>query len=234
MTQPELIVVANNLTKYYDERVCALDDVSLSVGQGEWVAIMGPSGSGKTTFLNIISCLDRPSRGGVWVNGKNIGEFKGAELTRFRRETVGLVFQQFYLIPYLNALENVMLAQYFHSLADEAEARQALERVGLGDRLYHLPSQLSGGEQQRVCLARALINSPQLLLADEPTGNLDKANEEIVMRLFQERHHEGYTLIMVTHDPDIARMADRIIRFDHGRVVSAKEIENSPLARDLG
>ena len=217
MTQPELIVVTNNLTKYYDEQVCALDNVSLSVGRGEWVAIMGPSGSGKTTFLNIISCLDRPSRGGVWVNNQNITELKGAELTCFRRETVGLVFQQFYLIPYLNALENVMLAQYFHSLADEAEARQALETVGLSGRLYHLPSQLSGGEQQRVCLARALINSPQLLLADEPTGNLDKANEEMVMKLFQERHREGYTIIMVTHDSSIAQLADRIIRFDHGR-----------------
>lgn len=220
MTQPECIVVVNNLTKYYDEQVCALDGVSLSVERGAWVAIMGPSGSGKTTFLNILSCLDRPSRGEVWVNGKNIGDFKGTELTRFRRETVGLVFQQFYLIPYLNALENVMLAQYFHSLADEAEARQSLEGVGLGDRLYHLPSQLSGGEQQRVCLARALINSPQLLLADEPTGNLDKANEELVMRLFQERHREGYTIIMVTHDPDIAQKADRIVRFDHGHIVS--------------
>ncbi|MBI4283144.1 MAG: ABC transporter ATP-binding protein [Chloroflexi bacterium] len=231
MTQPELIVVAKNLTKYYDEQVCALNDVSLSVGRGEWVVIMGPSGSGKTTFLNIVSCLDRPSRGGVWVNNQNITELKGAELTRFRRETVGLLFQQFYLIPYLNAVENVMLAQYFHSLADEAEARQALEKVGLGDRLYHRPSQLSGGEQQRVCLARALINSPQLLLADEPTGNLDKANEEMVMRLFQERHREGYTIIMVTHDPDIAQLADRIIRFDHGRVVD-EAVAGSP-GKDL-
>lgn len=233
MAQPEFMVVANNLTKYYDQRVCALDDVSLSVGRGEWVAIMGPSGSGKTTFLNIISCLDRPSHGEVWVNGQNITQLTGAELTCFRRETVGLVFQQFYLIPYLNALENVMLAQYFHSLADEPEACQALVRVGLGDRLYHLPSQLSGGEQQRVCLARALINSPQLLLADEPTGNLDQANEEMVMRLFQERHQEGYTIIMVTHDASIAQLADRIIRFEHGRVLSAKEVGNSSLAKDL-
>lgn len=220
MKEPEFILVVQNLTKYYDERVCALDNVSLSVRCGEWVAIMGPSGSGKTTFLNIVSCLDRPTAGQVFINGGDVTVLTGAELTRFRRETIGLVFQQFYLIPYLNTLENVMLAQYFHSLADETEARQMLEKMGLGDRLYHLPSQLSGGEQQRVCLARALINDPQLLLADEPTGNLDKANEDMVMRLFQERHQEGYTIIMVTHDPDIAQMADRIIRFDHGHVVA--------------
>ena len=232
MMNSALSLVVKDLTKYYGERIRALDNVSLSVGRGEWVAIMGPSGSGKTTLMNIISGLDRPSQGQVWVNGQDITGLTGAELTRFRRETIGLVFQQFYLIPYLNALENVMLAQYFHSLADEEEARQALVRVGLGDRLYHLPSQLSGGEQQRVCLARALINSPQLLLADEPTGNLDKANEDLVMRLCHERHQEGYTLIMVTHDPDIAGMADRIIRFDHGRVVSAEGAEKGSLARD--
>ena len=218
MNGPEFALMAQGLTKYYGEQLRALDDVTLSVRTGEWVAIMGPSGSGKTTFLNIVGCLDRPSRGQIWVDGRDITRLTSDELTRFRRETVGLVFQQFYLIPYLNALENVMLAQYFHSMADEAEARQALERVGLGDRLLHLPSQLSGGEQQRVCIARALINSPKLLLADEPTGNLDQANEERVMELFQEQHEEGYTIIMVTHDPTIAQKADRIIHFDHGRV----------------
>ncbi|MBI4286866.1 MAG: ABC transporter ATP-binding protein [Chloroflexi bacterium] len=220
MITADLALEVKGLTKFYGERVCALDHVSLSVRRGEWIAIMGPSGSGKTTFLNIISCLDRPSQGEVLVNGKDITRLTREELTRFRRETVGLVFQQFHLIPYLNAVENVMLAQYFHSMADEAEARQALERVGLGGRVHHLPSQLSGGEQQRVCLARALINSPGLLLADEPTGNLDKANEDLVMRIFQERRREGYTIIMVTHDPEIAGMADRIVRFDHGHVVA--------------
>lgn len=220
MATREPVLVVKDLSRYYGERVCALEDVSLSVGRGEWVAIMGPSGSGKTTFLNIIGCLDRPSRGQALVNGRDITRLSSNELTRFRRETVGLVFQQFHLIPYLSAIENVMLAQYFHSIADETEARQALDRVGLGDRLPHLPSQLSGGEQQRVCLARALINCPQLLLADEPTGNLDKANEDLVMGIFRQRHAEGYTIIMVTHDPDIAGMADRIIRFDHGRVVA--------------
>lgn len=218
--QSELALVVKNLTKYYDEKVCALNEVSFAVQRGEWITVMGSSGSGKTTFLNIISGLDRPTRGEVLVNGRNIARLSTDELTRFRRENIGLVFQKFYLIRYLNALENVMLAQYFHSMTDEDEARQALRTVGLGDRLHHLPSQLSGGEQQRVCLARALINSPKLLLADEPTGNLDKANEEMVMRLFQERHRDGYTIIMVTHDPEVAQMADRIIHFDHGRIVS--------------
>jgi len=217
---PGLALEVRSLTKNYGERVCALDNVTLTIGWGEWVAVMGPSGSGKTTFLNIVSCLDRQSKGQVLVGGTDTARLTPNELTRFRRETVGLVFQQFHLIPYLSALENVMLAQYFHSIADEAEARQALDKVALGDRLSHLPSQLSGGEQQRVCIARALINCPKLLLADEPTGNLDKANEDLVMKLLQERRREGYTIIMVTHDPDIAGMADRIVRFDHGRVVA--------------
>ena len=222
MVSSELVLEVKDLTKQYDEKVRALDNISLSVRQGEWISIMGSSGSGKTTFLNIISGLDRPTSGEVWVAGKEIAELTTDELTRFRRENIGLVFQQFFLISYLDALENVMLAQYFHSMADEPEARQALEIVGLGDRIHHLPSQLSGGEQQRVCLARALINSPKLLLADEPTGNLDKANEDMVMRLFQERHREGYTIIMVTHDPEVAQMADRTIHFNHGQIVAGK------------
>ena len=220
----ELALEVRGLAKYYDAKVCALDDIALTVQRGEWITIMGSSGSGKTTFLNIITGLDRPSRGKVLVNGTDITGLSTDELTRFRRENIGLVFQQFYLIPYLNALENVMLAQYFHSIADEAEARQALATVGLSNRIYHLPSQLSGGEQQRVCLARALINSPRLLLADEPTGNLDKTNEEIVMRLFQEHHQQGYTIIMVTHNPEVAEMADRIIHFTHGSIGSESNV----------
>ncbi|MDO8688159.1 MAG: ABC transporter ATP-binding protein, partial [Dehalococcoidales bacterium] len=216
----ELALEIRGLTKYYDEKVCALDDIALAVRQGEWLAIMGSSGSGKTTFLNIISGLDRPTRGEVLINGTDITGLSTDELTRFRRENIGMVFQQFYLIPYLNALENVMLAQYFHSMADEVEARQALEVVGLTDRIYHLPSQLSGGEKQRVCLARALINSPRLLLADEPTGNLDHTNETMVLRLFQEHHQNGHTIIMVTHNPEVAQMADRIVYFTHGQITS--------------
>lgn len=220
----ELALEVRGLTKYYDEKVCALNDIALAVRQGEWLAIMGSSGSGKTTFLDIISGLGRPTRGEVLINGTDITGLSTDGLTRFRRENIGMVFQQFYLIPYLNALENVMLAQYFHSMADEVEARQALEAVGLTDRIYHLPSQLSGGEKQRVCLARALINSPRLLLADEPTGNLDHANETMVLKLFQEHHRQGYTIIMVTHNPEVAQMADRIIYFTHGSITSEHHI----------
>ena len=142
------------------------------------------------------------------------------ELARVRAEKIGFIFQQFHMIPYLTALENVMLAQYFHSMADEDEALEALQRVGLKERAHHLPAQLSGGEQQRVCIARALINDPKIVLADEPTGNLDAANEEIVMRLLREFHEQGRTIIMVTHDPVIARMADRRIELHHGKIAS--------------
>ncbi|OGO22509.1 MAG: GTPase [Chloroflexi bacterium RBG_16_51_9] len=212
------LIEIKNVSKNYNGKVCALDNIDLSIKKGEWLSIMGPSGSGKTTLLNIVSCMDRPSSGLIVVDGADIGRLDRNELTRFRRETVGLIFQQFHLVPYLDALENVMLAQYFHSMADEAEARQALERVGLGDRLHHMPSQLSGGEQQRVCIARALINQPKLVLADEPTGNLDQKNEELVMELFQAMHREGHTIIIVTHDPDVGKLADRRVYLEHGSI----------------
>lgn len=214
----DILVEIKDVSKDYNGRVRALDNINLSIERGEWLSVMGPSGSGKTTLLNIISCLDRPSSGLAIVDGADINKLNSTELTRFRKETVGLVFQQFHLIPYLDALENVMLAQYFHSMADEEEARQALERVGLGDRLHHMPSQLSGGEQQRVCIARALINQPKLILADEPTGNLDQRNEELVMELFQAMHRDGHTIIVVTHDPDIGKLADRRVFLEHGSI----------------
>src|SRR5215472_17295889 len=195
----------------------ALDGVSLSVRKGEWLAIMGPSGSGKSSLVNLIGCLDRPSSGDIFIDGKDLGELSGSELNRFRAENIGFIFQQFHLIPYLTALENVMLAQYFHSMTDKREALAALERIGLADRADHLPSQLSGGEQQRVCIARALINDPNIILADEPTGNLDAQNEEIVLRQLRQLHAQGRTIIMVTHDPVVARMADRRLELHHGR-----------------
>jgi putative ABC transport system ATP-binding protein len=198
--------------------VRALDQVNLQIAKGEWVAIMGPSGSGKSTLVNLIGCLDHASSGIVKVNGVDTRQMTGAELDRFRSEKIGFVFQQFHLIPYLTALENVMLAQYFHSMTDPAEATAALTRVGLAGRAQHLPSQLSGGEQQRVCIARALINQPPILLADEPTGNLDQANQRIVLSLLKQLHAQGHTLLMVTHDPEIAQYADRIVRLQHGRI----------------
>jgi putative ABC transport system ATP-binding protein len=196
----------------------ALDDFCLDVEPGEWIAVMGPSGSGKSTLVNLIGCLDHLSSGEIWLDGENVAGLSTAELNRVRAEKIGFVFQQFHLIPYLTAVENVMLAQYFHSMTDEQEALDALQRVGLKDRAQHLPSQLSGGEQQRVCIARALINDPKIVLADEPTGNLDAVNEEIVLRLLRELHDQGRTIVMVTHDPVVARLADRRIELHHGKI----------------
>jgi putative ABC transport system ATP-binding protein len=210
-------VIIDNLTKHYGT-LRALGGVSFGVDAGEWVALMGPSGSGKTTLINILGGLDTLTAGRVVVDGVDLSKLSESELVRYRAEKVGFVFQQFHLVPYLTALENVMLAQYFHSVTDERQAEEGLKRVGLGDRLTRLPAQLSGGEQQRVAIARALINQPKLILADEPTGNLDEANEEIVLKIFRELHDAGHTLLMVTHDPDIARQADRRIELAHGHL----------------
>ena len=198
----------------------ALDNFSLTVDGGEWIAIMGPSGSGKSTLVNLIGCLDRPSTGEIWLDGENVAKLSAKQLNRVRAEKIGFVFQQFHLLPYLTALENVLLAQYVHSMTDRREALEALERVGLRDRAGHLPSQLSGGEQQRVSIARALINDPKIVLADEPTGNLDAVNEEIVLRLLRELHQQGRTIVMVTHDPVVARLADRRVELHHGKIAA--------------
>ena len=202
----------------------ALDNVNLTVENGEWLAIMGPSGSGKSTMMNIIGCMDKPSLGEVILDGVDIAKESGKKLTEIRRDKIGLIFQQFHLVNYLTAVENVMVSQYYHSMPDENEALEALERVGLKDRAKHLPSQLSGGEQQRVCIARALINHPEIVLADEPTGNLDETNENIVIDLFRQLHRQGTTLIVVTHDPEVAEVAQRTVVLEHGRLV--KEIIN--------
>ena len=224
------MIKLKNVSKLYPARaeagggvIRALDDISLSVDPGEWLAVMGPSGSGKSTLVNLIGCLDRPTSGEIWLDGQEVASITTTDLNRVRSEKIGFVFQQFHLIPYLTALENVMLAQYFHSMTDEQEALEALDRVGLKERANHLPSQLSGGEQQRVCIARALINDPKIVLADEPTGNLDAQNEEIVLRLLRELHQQGRTIIMVTHDPVVARLADRRIELHHGKV-AAQEV----------
>src|SRR5258706_6661308 len=211
-------VEIEEVTRRYDRGVWALDRVSLAIQQGEWLAVMGPSGSGKTTLLNLLGGLDRADEGCVVVDGLHLQRISRSGLIRDRRESVGLVFQQFRLIPYLSGLENVMLAQYLHSMADEREATAALERVGLGDRLGHRPSQLSGGEKQRVCIARALINRPRLILADEPTGSLDAENERGVLDLFAQMHAAGQTIVMVTHDLVVGRRAARQIQLEHGRV----------------
>jgi putative ABC transport system ATP-binding protein len=211
---------SGNKNQNVADGIHALDHISLDVAPGEWLSIMGPSGSGKSTLVNLIGCLDRPTSGEIWIDSQNVAGISANELNRVRAEKIGFIFQQFHLIPFLTAVENVMLAQYFHSMTDEKEAIDALSRVGLGDRANHLPSQLSGGEQQRVCIARALINDPKIILADEPTGNLDAVNEEIVLRLLREFHQQGRTIVMVTHDPVVARLADRRIEFHHGKIAS--------------
>ncbi len=198
--------------------VTALDDVNITVARGEFVAIMGSSGSGKTTLMNILTCLDTPTEGKVLLNGTDAAALDDEARRVFRARTIGLVFQQFHLLPYLTACENVMLAQYYHSVTDKAAALAALERVGLAHRSDHLPKQLSGGEQQRVCIARALINEPEILFADEPTGNLDAENEQTVLRIFAELHAQNRTIVMVTHNPDLGARTDRIIRLQHGRI----------------
>jgi putative ABC transport system ATP-binding protein len=208
----------DEVTKNYGA-VCALDRVTFGIEAGEWLAIMGPSGSGKTTLLNLLGCLDQPAGGRVLIGGVDTAGLGRQDLTRFRAETVGFIFQQYHLIPYLTALENVMLAQYFHSMTDEGEALRALEKVGLTERAGHLPSQLSGGEQQRVSIARALINQPKIILADEPTGNLDAVNEELVLEILERLHAEGHTILMVTHDEKVGRRAGRRIDLEHGRIV---------------
>ena len=198
----------------------ALDHISLHVEAGEWLSIMGPSGSGKSSLVNLIGCLDRPSSGEIWLDGQNVAGISAADLNRVRAEKIGFIFQQFHLIPFLTAVENVMLAQYFHSMTDEKEAVEALTRVGLGDRAHHLPSQLSGRRTAtRVHCARADQRSANHL-ADEPTGNLDAVNEEIVLRLLREFHQQGRTIVMVTHDPVVARLADRRIELHHGKIAS--------------
>ncbi|AJC94444.1 ABC transporter ATP-binding protein [Campylobacter volucris] len=209
------IIKISNLNRNFNE-VKALQNINLEVKQGEWLAIMGPSGSGKSTLLNILSLMDTQSSGEYLLDDQIIQNLNEEEKSIIRREKIGLIFQQFHLIPYLNALENVMLAQYYHSCVEKNDAIIALEKVGLSHRLSHLPSQLSGGEQQRLCIARALVNDPEILLADEPTGNLDEANEKNIIELFCKLKQDGKTIILITHNIDVAKFADRTIILSHG------------------
>lgn len=213
------VILLENVNRLYPGGVRAVDGISLHIRPGEWVALMGPSGSGKTTLLNLIDGLDRPTGGSLCILGRDTTRFAADEAATFRRENLGLIFQQFHLIPYLTALENVMVAQYYHSLVDKAQALRALDSVQMTARAHHLPSQLSGGEQQRVCIARALINEPKIILADEPTANLDEANEAKVFGIFQMLHQQGKTIVVATHDPALGSLAARKIILRHGRIM---------------
>lgn len=213
-----------DVSKIYGD-LKALDNINLTVEKGEWISIMGPSGSGKTTLMNIIGAMDKPSMGEVILGGEDIAKKSPKELTVIRRDKIGLIFQQFHLVNYLTALENVMMAQYYHSMPDAEEAMEALKAVGLGERAKHLPNQLSGGEQQRVCIARALINHPTILLADEPTGNLDEKNEYIVLDIFEKLHNAGSTIIVVTHDPEVGEESERMITLEHGKISKEEKMK---------
>jgi putative ABC transport system ATP-binding protein len=216
----ELLEVSKSFRRG-SETVHAVEKADLAIGRGDFIAVEGPSGSGKTTLLNLAGCMDKPTSGRVVVDGRDVAGAGERELAGIRRSTVGFVFQQFFLVPTLTVLENAEIPALFsRKPGSESRARELLERVGLGNRLSHLPSQLSGGEMQRVAVARALVNSPAVLLADEPTGNLDSRNTEGIMELFGGLNRDGLAIMMVTHNPDLARRAGRIVRMEDGRIVA--------------
>src|SRR5919107_194904 len=222
---PEPLIVVQDLTKTYKMgkmEVRALRHVSLGIEQGDFVAIMGPSGSGKSTFMNLIGCLDRPTFGSYRLAGTSVETLNADGLAALRNHKIGFVFQQFNLLPRTDALGNVELPMIYAGLdrrTRREKAMAALARVGLADRAHHRPNQLSGGQQQRVAIARALVNAPSLLLADEPTGALDSRTALEILGLFQDLNREGVTVVLVTHDADVARHARRVVRFRDGRVV---------------
>lgn len=230
------MIELENVTKIYrlgQSKVTALDNINLQIEAGEMVAIMGPSGSGKSTLMAILGCLDVPTQGIYRLEGEPVEKLNENQLAQVRSRKVGFVFQQFNLLPRTNALENVMLPLLYdgvHGKARTEKARAALETVGLADRIHHHPNQLSGGEQQRVAIARALVNDPTILLADEPTGNLDSKTGDEIIGLFQKLHEEhGQTVIYVTHDAFIARHTQRIIRLVDGKIISDEPVAH-PLA----
>jgi putative ABC transport system ATP-binding protein len=222
----DAVIVTRQLQRDYDmggEVVHALRGVDLVIRKNEFVAIMGPSGSGKSTLMNLIGCLDSPTHGEYWLNGHRVSELEDDELARIRNKEIGFVFQTFNLLPRATALHNVELPLVYAGLGSRErreQASDALARVGLGDRMQHRPNELSGGQRQRVAIARALVNRPSILLADEPTGNLDSATSEEILGLFQGLYHDGQTILLVTHESDIAAHARRQVHLKDGRVES--------------
>lgn len=228
------MIIIENLWKIYDTgkiKVPALKGVNLTINQGEFAAIMGPSGSGKSTLMNILGCLDRPTQGGYSLDKHKVEEMTDNELAEVRNQKIGFVFQSFNLIPRTSALKNVELPMIYGKVNGKhrhEKAKQALDRVGLSDRLDHNPNELSGGQKQRVAIARALVNNPAIILADEPTGNLDSVSSKEIMEIFKQLNSEGSTIIIVTHEPEIAELTNRVITFKDGELVrdTAKGGEN--------
>jgi putative ABC transport system ATP-binding protein len=224
--RPGEIIVTSGLWKTYemgDQKVNALCGINLRVRNNEYVAIMGPSGSGKSTLMNLIGCLDTPSRGRYWLNGHDVSSLDDDELARIRNKEIGFVFQTFNLLARATALHNVELPLIYNGTPAEeriARAKEVLESVQLGARMMHKPNELSGGQRQRVAIARALVNSPSIILADEPTGNLDSKTGEEIMGLFDELHSRGNTIVLVTHEPDIAEYAHRVVTIRDGAIFS--------------
>ncbi len=222
----DLVIAVRGLTRAYEmgaEVVHALRGVDLEIRRNEYVAIMGPSGSGKSTLMNVIGCLDTPSSGEYWLSGQEVSRMADDALARVRNREIGFVFQTFNLLPRATALHNVELPLVYAGTSSRERrqrAEEALARVGLRDRMHHRPNELSGGQRQRVAIARALVNRPSILLADEPTGNLDSTTSEEIMRVFATLHREGQTVVMVTHEPDIAAHAARVVVLRDGRVAS--------------
>ncbi|HTI04997.1 MAG TPA: ABC transporter ATP-binding protein [Gemmatimonadales bacterium] len=223
---PDVIILTHKLTREYDmgsELVRALRGVSVQIRQNEYVAVMGPSGSGKSTLMNLVGCLDTPTSGEYWLNGQKVSDLADDELARIRNKEIGFVFQTFNLLPRADALHNVELPLIYAGMSARTRrdrAAHALERVGLGNRMDHKPNELSGGQRQRVAIARALVNEPSILLADEPTGNLDSTTSTEIMGVFAELHHQGQTVVMVTHEQDIAAHAERVITLRDGVVAT--------------
>ena len=226
MAMANALISLQDIRKTYvlgDQTVHALKKIDLDIHQGEYVALMGPSGSGKSTLMNIIGCLDTPSAGQYWLNQKEVSQMSDIELSKVRNDEIGFVFQTFNLLNRLSSLENVALPLVYAGVSQKERlerARETLNKVGLGNRLDHKPNELSGGQRQRVAVARALINNPSLLLADEPTGNLDTQTSNEIMALFEEIHAGGNTIVLVTHEEDIAKHAKKIVRLRDGMIAS--------------
>jgi len=229
------LIEFSDITKIYkmgEYEVRALNKVSFTIGNGEMVSIMGASGSGKSTAMNIMGCLDRPSTGKYLLDSRDVSRLRDSDLAGIRNRKIGFVFQNFNLLPRTTALENVELPMVYsgHVPKRRQRAIEALERVGLGDRVHHKPNELSGGQQQRVALARALVNNPDIILADEPTGNLDTKSGEEVLEIFQDLNKSGITLVIVTHEEDVAACGKRILRFTDGRLVEDEQVKNRRIA----